>query len=175
MKFRSDVSTAGEFGLGTQQDWELREKVVLIVDDDPHVLRLASGLLSSAGYQTLEAGSPGEALAIATQVKIDILLVDAVLPGRSGPDLAEELLKLQPLGKMVFMSGLDPMAVWMAYGKPCQVLQKPFSRAELLGKMELPSAMASDCFRPKRISVVQADKPATSASAKAPVLRFPKV
>lgn len=133
--------------LSTQQDGESRETVVLIVDDDPHVLGLTSQLLSSAGYQTLEAGSPEQALALMTQVKIDILLIDAVLPGRSGPDLAEELLTLQPVGKMVFMSGLDPLAVWMAYGKPCQVLKKPFSRAELLGRMELPGAMASGCFQ----------------------------
>lgn len=129
--------------MGAQDDLDSASHVVLVVDDDPQVLRMTSHLLTLAGYQTLEAGTPAEALAIAAQIKIDVLLVDAVLPGMSGPDLAEELSKSQTFEKTIFMSGLDPIAVWMAFGKPCQVLQKPFSREELIRKIEVPSTGAS--------------------------------
>jgi len=118
-------------------------KVVLIVDDDAQVLKMTSLLLASAGYETVEATTPAEALALATQIKFDVLLVDAVLPGMSGPDLADELSISQVFAKIVFMSGLDPIAILMAFGKPCVVLQKPFSSKDLLSKIRLPGKIES--------------------------------
>jgi len=118
-------------------------RVVLIVDDDPQVLKMTSRMLASAGYQTVEAATPAEAFALVTQVKIDIFLLDAILPGMNGADLAEELSKSQQSATTVFMSGLDAMAVWMAFGKPCQVLQKPFSSEQLICKLEATGPVAS--------------------------------
>ena len=126
-----------------KQDLKSAGKVVLIVDDDRAVLEITSRLLSAAGYQTVEATTPAQAIGLAALVKIDILLVDAVLPDMSGPDLVEELSKLQVFETTVLMSGLDSLEVWMACGRPCQVLQKPFSRAELLGKVEMTGAVSS--------------------------------
>jgi len=80
---------------------------------------------------------------LVTQVKIDIFLLDAILPGMNGADLAEELSKSQQSATTVFMSGLDAMAVWMAFGKPCQVLQKPFSSEQLICKLEATGPVAS--------------------------------
>ncbi len=114
-------------------------RVVLIVDDDPKVLRMTSQILATAGYHPLEATTPAEALGLAAQIKIDVFLVDAILPAMSGPDLADELSQLQREAKTVFMSGLDPIAVWLAFGEPCQVLRKPFTREELICKIEKPT------------------------------------
>lgn len=92
--------------------------MVLIIDDDLQVLNMISGVLARDGCQTVEATTPAEALGIATQVRINILLVDAVLPEMSGPDLLAELSKLQEFEKAFLMSGLDSLAVRMACGKP---------------------------------------------------------
>ncbi len=127
-----------------KQELHSASRVVLVVDDDLHVLKVTSRMLVGAGYQPVEATTPAEALVIATQIKLDVFLLDAILPGISGPDLADELAKAQGEAKIVFMSGLDPLSVWVAFGRPCQVLRKPFTSEELIRKIETPAAAALD-------------------------------
>ena len=67
-------------------------EVVLVVEDDPMVLRLAVQLLTSLGYQTLEAHDGPEAIATLERAgRIDLLFTDVVLPkGINGTALARD-------------------------------------------------------------------------------------
>ena len=64
-------------------------KTVLVVDDEPSVLRVASKVLRRAGYEILEALGGEEALRIADEFDgtIDLLLTDVVMPGLDGREL----------------------------------------------------------------------------------------
>ena len=67
-----------------------REATILIVEDDPDVREMITGMLSDLGYRTLVARNGPEALAILDQQNpVDLLFSDVVMPaGMNGADLA---------------------------------------------------------------------------------------
>ena len=73
-------------------------KIVLLVEDEPHILSLLSDYLASEGYQVLEADSAPKAFEIlATKPQLDLLVTDFRLPGNvSGVMIADPALKLRP-------------------------------------------------------------------------------
>jgi PAS domain S-box-containing protein len=112
---------------------------VLVVDDDDHVRHLILVVLRAQGYQVLEAPGGAEALqACATPGQaIDLLLTDIAMPGMGGPQLAEEVARLRPGTKTLFVSGY-PHDTLRGHGAgPAGVgfLQKPFSIAALAEKV----------------------------------------
>lgn len=64
---------------------------VLVVDDNHLIRRLLTLILESAGYETVEAESAGDALAIARDTPPDVWIVDEVMPGVSGSELVRRL------------------------------------------------------------------------------------
>jgi two-component system phosphate regulon response regulator PhoB len=64
---------------------------VLVVDDEPVIRELIRLALESAGFQVSEAGHAEEARKVLQQTPPDLLLLDWMLPGRSGLELAREL------------------------------------------------------------------------------------
>ena len=65
--------------------------LVLVVDDDERNRRLAGDVLRLAGLRTLEAATGGEAIAVATAERPDVVLLDLQLPDLDGTDVAREL------------------------------------------------------------------------------------
>ena len=61
---------------------------ILIVDDDPEVATMLSRSLSRRGFQIDSTNSPEEALARAAETAYDAALLDLVMPGRDGAELA---------------------------------------------------------------------------------------
>lgn len=78
-----------------------------MVDDEPDIRRLVSDTLQPLGYQVLMASCGKEALDVSmkTTGKIDLLLVDVVMPGMNGRELAEALKTKRTDMQIVFMSG----------------------------------------------------------------------
>ena len=64
---------------------------ILIVDDDKNIRRFLSLVLSSAGYKTFDADSAKEALHIMEKQKIDLIILDIMLPGMDGYAFAKLL------------------------------------------------------------------------------------
>ena len=92
---------------------------------------------SGSGYEVLPAQTMEEAIAAARRTNsIDLLVVDAVMPEISGPELAEILLFLRPNMKILFITGLDGLAIRLAFERPCAFLQKPFSVTTLVTKID---------------------------------------
>jgi CheY-like chemotaxis protein len=69
---------------------------ILIVDDDPEVATMLARSLSRRGFQIDSTSSPDEALARASQVTYDAALLDLVMPGRDGSELAAALREKLP-------------------------------------------------------------------------------
>jgi two-component system, cell cycle response regulator DivK len=65
--------------------------LVLIVDDNASNRKLARDVLGVAGFETLEAATGAEGIAIATQHTPDVILMDLHLPDMSGVDAAHTL------------------------------------------------------------------------------------
>ncbi len=115
---------------------ELRcTETVVVVDDAEPIRRLAREILTSRGYQVLEAGEGLEAVRVCGRHPgpIHLVLTDVVMPLMNGVELAKALAPLRPEARIVFMSGyLDRGEV---PGDPGCFLQKPFTPDSLAGKV----------------------------------------
>ena len=103
---------------------------ILVVDDEPVVLETVRDCLTAHGYQVLTAAGGEEAVQVAQahQGAIALALVDVVMPGMSGPEVAQRLHGSRPDLKILFMSGFSTEVVvvhGLHTGDP--LLVKPFS------------------------------------------------
>lgn len=107
---------------------------ILLVEDNPTVRRAAKKILVECAYQVFEAENGSEALAIARKKKgsIDLVLADIVMPGMSGRELSQQLLKQDPHISILYMSGYEPQD--SASADPIVCFRKPFTGAALLDK-----------------------------------------
>jgi two-component system, OmpR family, alkaline phosphatase synthesis response regulator PhoP len=64
---------------------------ILVVDDDPEIVTMLSMRLGKRGYQVTTAGDGNKALEIAKNGKFDIVLLDVMMPGKSGWEVARAL------------------------------------------------------------------------------------
>ncbi|PWU10093.1 MAG: hypothetical protein C5B51_05045 [Terriglobia bacterium] len=105
-------------------------ETILIVEDQPATAQITRILLESWGYQVLEAHCAPEAMEIfdTHRESIGLLLSDVKMPGMSGPQLADELLRQRPDLRVVFMSGAHEEAPLRA---DTAFLPKPFNPASL--------------------------------------------
>jgi len=110
-------------------------ETILLVEDDVALRQLILSVLLRLGYKVLEAANGQQAVKIAKKLgsKIDLLLTDVVMPGLSGPRLADEISVIQPGMKVLFMSGYpepgDADGQALEADKP--LLHKPFKQPEL--------------------------------------------
>jgi CheY-like chemotaxis protein len=74
--------------------------LVLIVDDNEKNLKLARDVLQAAGLRTLEAGRGGEAIAMATDHRPDLILLDLRLPDMNGTEVAHQLRRGPVTGRI---------------------------------------------------------------------------
>jgi PAS domain S-box-containing protein len=113
-------------------------EVILYVEDELSVRSLTSHVLRRLGYTVLEAGDFQQARSILesrSDLVLDLLFADVVLPDCSGKQLAEWVTQRQKHARILFTSGYVDEAVLLQYGIDGSVafLQKPFTPAELAG------------------------------------------
>jgi PAS domain S-box-containing protein len=112
-------------------------KIVLVEDEDA-VRHFAADVLRRSGVEVLEFASANEAMAALAswQDTADVLLTDVVLPGMSGPELAQHAAAARPGLKTVYMSGYAPEEVGFAdVLARATILKKPFGADELLDQL----------------------------------------
>lgn len=105
-------------------------ETILIVEDEPAILEIASMLLKKQGYKVLSANSPEEALILAREYadEIHLLMTDVVMPEMNGRELATRLTKIYPGIKCLFMSGYTAniIAHYGVIDEGINFIQKPF-------------------------------------------------
>jgi len=154
------INVYSELGLGTTfkiylprhktQDEKLSEpeevepvitghETILLVEDEPMILEMATVMLELQGYTVLPANSAGEAISLAREYsgKIHLLMTDVVMPEMNGRDLARNLLPLYPDLKRLFMSGYtaNVIAHHGVLDEGVHFLQKPFTMQDLATKI----------------------------------------
>jgi DNA-binding response OmpR family regulator len=68
-----------------------KKPTILVADDDPQILTMLGIRLSKRGYQVLEAADGLQTLSKARQHKPDLVLLDVMMPGKNGWEVAKEL------------------------------------------------------------------------------------
>jgi two-component system cell cycle sensor histidine kinase/response regulator CckA len=116
-------------------------ETILLVEDQPGLRAVARAALARHGYTVLEAGDAAEALraAAAHPEGLDLLLTDVVMPGMSGRELAQEIVRRWPASRVLYMSGYgdDLLAPHGVLDAGVALLQKPFTPRQLLQKVRL--------------------------------------
>lgn len=124
---------------------------VLVVDDEEVVRNAVSRVLSEAGYEVATAADGAAALAHPAAASCRLVLLDLMLPDRSGIGLLEALRQLRPDRPVVVITGYatsESLARALEAGA-ASVLAKPFDAAELLDAVRraLSEAAAADARR----------------------------
>ncbi len=109
-------------------------RTVLLAEDQEQVRRLVARVLVRMGWEVLLAEDAEQALSLAAEHRgaFDLLVTDVQMPGKSGVELATELLAERPELPVLFMSGHtmdDALQPLLAHGH--RFLQKPFLPSDL--------------------------------------------
>jgi two-component system, cell cycle sensor histidine kinase and response regulator CckA len=114
-------------------------ETLLIVEDEPAILKLGRKMAESLGYNVLTAEKPKHALQLAEAYEgtIDLLITDVIMPEMNGRDLASQLSVSNPGLKILYMSGYtaDVIAHHGILEKGVQFIQKPFTHRDLAVKL----------------------------------------
>jgi two-component system cell cycle sensor histidine kinase/response regulator CckA len=110
-------------------------ETILLVEDDDQVRGFARRVLESKGYTVLEASHPEAGLQTAEEhgAAIDLLLTDVIMPGMSGPEMAERITGRQAQLPVLYMSGYTDEAIGQhgLGAEDLALLHKPFTPAAL--------------------------------------------
>ncbi len=116
-------------------DLDRGDEVILLVEDEEELRRLAVRELDRRGYAVVVAAEGAEALEVARSLdgRIDLLVTDVVMPGISGIELAAQVNELWPLVPVLFVSGhLDEGSVGRnPMAEDADLLAKPFTPDQL--------------------------------------------
>lgn len=113
-----------------------KNETVLIVEDESDLLSIFSEMLQAQGYTVLQASDGMRALELLrTNVNIDLVVTDLIIPKLLGLDLYAEAQSICPYTRFVFMTGYSPDLVDPLAENNIEVLQKPFSESTLLQKI----------------------------------------
>ena len=137
----AEEAAAGPAGLA-QTAWRARgegmdeETRVLVVDDDPQVLRYVRDALTGAGYAPVVTGDPEKVPGLIRRHRPALVLLDLLLPGTDGITLMEEVPELADL-PVIFISayGRDETIVRALDAGAADYIVKPFSPAELAARV----------------------------------------
>jgi two-component system, cell cycle sensor histidine kinase and response regulator CckA len=112
---------------------------ILVVDDERISRRVAYRILSEEGYRVLEAETSAETLDVLRLVegRVDLILIDVVMPECDGVATARQVLELWPDQRILYMSA-HPAEVLMRHGLTSldvPFLAKPYTRGEIMAKV----------------------------------------
>ncbi|MBX5480472.1 MAG: sigma-54-dependent Fis family transcriptional regulator [Myxococcaceae bacterium] len=111
---------------------EPQKSKVVVVDDDPIVLRAVGEILRRDGYEVTALQDPTEALAIVKDTTIDVVVSDIKMPHLSGLELLRAFKDAQPDVEVIIMTGHATVetAVEAVKAGAYDYLTKPFERIE---------------------------------------------
>lgn len=123
-----------------------RKKIILVVDDEVSVLGVIRIFLESEDFTVLTVGKGNEAIQVASGVNIDLLLADVFLPSITAKVLANRISALQPLLKVIFMSGYSRQTITDHGVLPAgaEILQKPIAKKDLIKQVH--ASLASGTY-----------------------------
>ncbi len=107
-------------------------KKILVVDDEPHVVKYLTSFLQDNGYETCSAQNGEEALEVLKNEKPDLITLDLQMPGDTGTRFYRNMSKNKEFKDtpVIVVSGLPGRH--LAVSEPVAVFEKPIDRDKLL-------------------------------------------
>jgi two-component system KDP operon response regulator KdpE len=111
---------------------------VLVVDDEPAIVRALSAALDARGYQSFTATTGGEGLSIAATQKLDVIILDLNLPDLDGVEVCRRIREWSRIPIIVLtVEGAEDRKVAALDEGADDYLTKPFSMPELLARVRV--------------------------------------
>jgi len=114
-------------------------ETILVAEDDPGILELVKTILTEHGYEVISATDGEEAVSQFSKNKerVALVLLDGVMPRKSGKAACDEIKILKPETKVIFMSGYSENMINLEEtgDKNVHFLQKPALPSDILGKV----------------------------------------
>ena len=115
---------------------------VLVIDDDNDVRHFVVAGLEEYGHEVTEAGSGQDGIARFMEVDPDLVILDFLMPGMSGAEVAAHILAAKPKQRILFVSGYSETDAIRKVAPDAEILAKPFRAATL--DEAVRDALASD-------------------------------
>lgn len=130
-----------------------RGRTVLLAEDDDGTRRTVARTLERHGYRVIVARDGADAIRVADREleRVDVLVSDVMMPGLSGPALAERLRARRPELPVLFITGFAEDAVRAHLAEVAggwELLRKPFESAQLVARIERLAAAAPSPVAP---------------------------
>jgi len=111
---------------------------ILVVDDELTMLNLCENILRMGGYEVLKASGGQEAFTVLQGNTADLVLLDVIMPGMNGIEVAKRIQSMTPSTKIVLMTGYGPHEIARVAGSnnPYRIIWKPFKAESLLRMIE---------------------------------------
>jgi CheY-like chemotaxis protein len=107
---------------------------ILVADDSAELVLLYRAVLEDAGHEVVSASSGTAAIAAAESTRIDVAVLDGLMPGMSGDAIAERLRLANPELPILLMTG-DYGEQFVVHSR-VPVLRKPFAPEQLVRAVE---------------------------------------
>ena len=109
---------------------------ILIVDDDPHIRELAHIFLQNDGFEVVEAGDGDQALALLDTHKVDLFVIDIMMPNMDGWTLCSELRQAYDLPILMLTARAETSQKLKGFQLGTDdYLVKPFEPLELVARV----------------------------------------
>lgn len=114
---------------------------VLVADDEKILLELLGDILKAAGSEVIAVNDAQKAVeAYQNTPDVDVVMLDVIMPGKSGVDVYNELRQLNPGIKVVFMSGYTrdaQISELVEKNENIEFINKPYAAADVVEKLAM--------------------------------------
>ncbi len=133
------IARKGEYFSDSAKEMMKGSEMILFVDDEEMIIKVAERILKKLGYRVMTAQNGREAVEIyrTHRDRIDLVILDMIMPGMGGKELFSALKKMNPEAKVLLSSGysIDGEAMEIMESGCNGFLQKPFSPSQLSQKI----------------------------------------
>ncbi|MFH1113629.1 MAG: response regulator [Pseudomonadota bacterium] len=107
-------------------------KKILVIDDEPHIVKYITAFLEDSGYETCSASNGEEGMEVLKKEKPDLVTLDLQMPGDTGTRFYRNMTKSKEFKDVpvIVISGIPGRH--LAVSKPFAVFEKPIDRDALL-------------------------------------------
>ena len=110
---------------------------IMVVDDNPEMLRIVSRILELEGYSVAAASSGSRALALLDEQEPDLVILDIMMPGLSGFQIVDLIRQRGSIPVIILATGYEVTTLDGAPGLGADdYVRKPFRKAELLVRVK---------------------------------------
>ena len=143
-----EAAALGLLPLSARPRRESTDESILVVDDDPQILRVVRNALLETGYDPVVTADPDEALRLMRDERPSLALLDMMLPGSNGIDLMKDIFSIAD-APVIFLSayGHDEVIARAFEAGAADYIVKPFTPTELAARVKVALLRREDRYR----------------------------